>query len=472
MTTLVQTIPGVMGGMNGIILDVKKLDEAVGNSRYALWLANLGKDQKAAAAALKSIGIDQAQAQKFLQGNFEGVKPEQRGKIEELIRNNQKAASFTSATKGVSQTDTAQERIQKLREEIDRLNGSATTASTSLAQKMRTIADAGKDAKMSAKDISSLQKEYTQAFQANTFQEFNKALLQAQGNTQALRKIEIDDTIKGWEQRFESLGMKAEETQPKLNDLRTALEKKHDYQDMQTAVSFYDDLANLSGDYTTSLEKQNELIALQAQIHRMNGLPPDLVAEWELLKKINAARDPWSGMSRSVRKFYADATDYAKGFEEVSTQGFNGFSSTLTNVLWKGERDFQDFFDSIGQMLTEMGIKASMANILGNGTSSGGGLLGMLGGLFRGGNDFASSPAFSIGSSTISSGAFWASAQGNVFSGGNLSDHSNSIVTEPTFFGYDRHFTTFAKGAGLMAKPDQRPLCPWLVCAAVISDST
>lgn len=274
MTTLVQTIPGVMGGMNGIILDVKKLDEAVGNSRYALWLANLGKDQKAAAAALKSIGIDQAQAQKFLQGNFEGVKPEQRGKIEELIRNNQKAASFTSATKGVSQTDTAQERIQKLREEIDRLNGSATTASTSLAQKMRTIADAGKDAKMSAKDISSLQKEYTQAFQANTFQEFNKALLQAQGNTQALRKIEIDDTIKGWEQRFESLGMKAEETQPKLNDLRTALEKKHDYQDMQTAVSFYDDLANLSGDYTTSLEKQNELIALQAQIHRMNGLPP------------------------------------------------------------------------------------------------------------------------------------------------------------------------------------------------------
>lgn len=165
-------------------------------------------------------------------------------------------------------------------------------------------------------------------------------------------------------------------------------------------------------------------------------------------------------MSRSVRKFYADATDYAKGFEEVSTQGFNGFSSTLTNVLWKGERDFQDFFDSIGQMLTEMGIKASMANILGNGTSSGGGLLGMLGGLFRGGNDFASSPAFSIGSSTISSGAFWASAQGNVFSGGNLSDHSNSIVTEPTFFGYDRHFTTFAKGAGLMGEAGPEAVVP------------
>lgn len=364
---------------------------------------------------------------------------------------------------GESQVENARERILKLREEIDRLNGSATTATTSLAQKIRAIADAGKDAKMSAADISKLQAEYTQAFQANTFQEFNKALLQAQGNTQALRKIEIDDTIKGWEQRFESLGMKAEETQPKLNDLRIALEKKHEYQDLQTAVSFYDDLANLSGNYTASIEKQNELIHLQAEIHRQNRLPPDLVAEWELLQKIEKARDPWSGMSRSVRKFYADATDYAKGFEEVSTQALDGFSSQLSSTLWKGEQDFAAFFDSIGQMLMDMAIKASMAQIIGNGSSGGGGLLGLLGGALGGlfgGNGFASSPGFSVGSNAISSGAFWASAQGNVFSGGNLSDYSNSIVTQPTFFGYDRHFTAFASGAGLMGEAGPEAIVP------------
>ena len=367
---------------------------------------------------------------------------------------------FADSGKGASQIASAQEHIKKLREEIDRLNGTSVKAVTSLDQKLREIETVGKKAGMSADAIKQMRDDYTAAFKSNTLKDFNKELLQAQGNTKALRQIEIDDAVKGWEQQFKAAGVSAAEAQPKIEALRAALEKKQEYQDLQTAVSFYDELAQLSGDFTASLEKQNELIALKAEIYRQNGIPPALVAEWELLQKIEKARDPWSGLDRSVRKFYASATDYARGFEEVSTQALTGFSSTLTSVLWKGEQDFGQFFQSIGQMITELAIQASMAQIIGGG-SGGGGLMGLLGGLFGSGGGFSlSSGQSSWVSNVIGIGAGVASAHGNVFSAPGLSAHSNTVVDEPTFFGYDRHFTAFASGAGLMGEAGPEAVMP------------
>lgn len=46
-----------------------------------------------------------------------------------------------------------------------------------------------------------------------------------------------------------------------------------------------------------------------------------------------------------------------------------------------------------------------------------------------------------------------ANAKGGVYTSANLSAYSNSIVDTPTYF-------AFAKGAGLMGKPDLKPLCP------------
>ena len=100
-----------------------------------------------------------------------------------------------------------------------------------------------------------------------------------------------------------------------------------------------------------------------------------LLDQWYARRQEELARDPISGMKRAWRDYYADATDYATGFEQVATQGLNGVSSTLTSVLWKGEQDFASFFQSIGQMLTELALKASVAQI-------GGGLAGLLGDLF------------------------------------------------------------------------------------------
>lgn len=159
--------------------------------------------------------------------------------------------------------------------------------------------------------------------------------------------------------------------------LREAEEKAHEKEskNLQVRADFYKDLADRTGEYDASLEYQNRLLERQAEIWLTAKVPMQDVTRMLELQRLEMARDPWSGMTRSVQKFYSSATDYATGFEQVATQGLNGVSSTLTSVLWKGEQDFASFFQSIGQMLTELALKASVAQI-------GGGLAGLLGDLF------------------------------------------------------------------------------------------
>lgn len=360
---------------------------------------------------------------------------------------------FADSGKGASQIASAQERIKKLREEIDRLNGTSVKAVTSLDQKLREIETVGKKAGMSADAIKQLQGEYQTAFKSNTLKDFNKELLQAQGNTKALRQIEIDDAVKGWEQQFKAAGVSAAEAQPKIEALRAALEKKQDYQDLQTAVGFYDELAQLSGDFTASLEKQNELIALKAEIYRQNGIPPALVAEWELLQKIEKARDPWSGFTRGMRKWSADATNMAQQVETSLTSAFDSASDALADFVMTGKLDFADLANSIISDLARIAARQAIGGIVG-------GIAGSLGNLFGGGGFSLSSGQSSWVSNVIGIGAGVASAHGNVFSAPGLSAHSNTVVDEPTFFGYDRHFTAFASGAGLMGEAGPEAVMP------------
>lgn len=242
------------------------------------------------------------------------------------------------------------------------------------------------------------------------------------------------------------------ERQVALRDAVSKAEEKYN-QNLQVRADFYKELSEKTGEYNLSLEYQNQILQRQAEAWAAAGVPMRDINRMLEFQRLELARDPWSGLDRSVRKFYASATDYARGFEEVSTQALTGFSSTLTSVLWKGEQDFGQFFQSIGQMITELAIQASMAQIVGGG-SGGGGLMGLLGGLFNGGwgDTFSSAASATTGWVT--------SAHGNVFSAPGLSAHSNTIVDEPTFFGYDRHFTAFASGAGLMGEAGPEAVMP------------
>lgn len=345
--------------------------------------------------------------------------------------------------------------------QIEVLNGATTKTDASLERTLDNISDIGKAAGKSAAEIQQMRDDYTAAFKSNALKDFNKELLQARGNTKALRQIEIDDAVKGWEQQFKAAGVSAAEAQLKIEALRAALEKKQDYQDLQTAVGFYDELAQLSGDFTASLEKQNELIALKAEIYRQNGIPPALVAEWELLQKIEKARDPWSGFTRGMRKWSADATNMAQQVETSLTSAFDSASDALADFVMTGKLDFADLANSIISDLARIAARQAI-----------GGIVGGIAGMFTGGGSFGGAasgltsfiPGAGFGGAASGLGNMIPgvsfSAHGNVFSAPGLSAHSNTVVDEPTFFGYDRHFTAFASGAGLMGEAGPEAVMP------------
>lgn len=102
----------------------------------------------------------------------------------------------------------------------------------------------------------------------------------------SMRELEMTGTLEQWKKKLLEAGVSAEEAEPKLARMKEALERSNRTKDIQTTVQFYKELAELFGDLTYSLQAQNELIALQAEQYRNNGIAPDLVAQWEALKRL------------------------------------------------------------------------------------------------------------------------------------------------------------------------------------------
>lgn len=274
--------------------------------------------------------------------------------------------------------ENARQKIKELRREIEVLNGESSKAGVNLANKLDDIAKAGKAAGMSVAEVGALQQEYKDAFQAKALDDFNKALLQAQGNTSALKEIQIGETLRDWQQQFQAVGMSAEQYGPKIEALRKALEQQQDYKDIQTAAKFYEELADLSGDYGLSLDYQNKLIEQQAQLWQQAGIPlADVQKRVELMRE-DLARDPFSGFVRGARMWATETMDYAANIEGALTSAFNSASDALANFAMTGKINFLDLGNSILQMLARIGAQQAIGGIVG-------GLVKGLGGLFDGG---------------------------------------------------------------------------------------
>lgn len=243
------------------------------------------------------------------------------------------------------------------------MQGSSTKTVSDLAKKFEDIAKAGKSAGLSAEQVRSLQQEYRDAFQAKTLEDFNKELLQAQGNTTALKNIQIAETLRGWTQQFQAAGMTAEQYAPKIAQLKTALEQQQGYKDLQTAADFYRELGDLSGSYGQSIEYQNQLIEQQAQLYRTSGIPEALVQQWEALKKLETARDPWSGFARTTNKYFADVTNWAEHLGSIWGNTMDGMTDALTEFCMTGKLDFNDLANSFIQQVIRMQMQAAVSGL-------------------------------------------------------------------------------------------------------------
>lgn len=366
-----------------------------------------------------------------------------------------------TSTRGASRIENAQRSLEALRAEIDKLNGAGSAADVTLTKKLNEIEKIGKSAKLSGTELSGLQEQYAQAFATDALRKFDDELLKLSGDAQAIRLHGIDKQMAEWRTQLEALTkvgqLSPEDMESGLAKMRAGLEKQADYKNLQTAVNFYKELGDLSGDYTLSVEKQNQLIALQAEIHRQNGIPPDLAAEWELLQKINNARDPLSGLQRAMRKTASESGNLASIMESSWTSMSKGMEDSIVRWGTTSKLTIEDVGNTMVEMLWRIAAQNIVTGPMNSMFSS------LLGGLFGGGGGGGGTSM--MGNVPLYSGGY-VGARGGVLGGGSLSAYSGSIVSRPTLFSYatdgygfnppDR----FARGAGLMGEAGPEAILP------------
>ena len=279
---------------------------------------------------------------------------------------------------GASQVESARQSIARLREEIAQLNGTASKEGGALSKKLADIDKMGKAAKMSAAEIRALKDEYATAFKADTLRQFEQEVLRLEGNTAALRELEISKTLTEWGLRFADLGMSAQEAAPHLERLKSALQMQESYKDLQTVADFYKELASLSGEYGESIAYQNQLIDQQRELWLQAGIPLADVDRRVALMREELSRDMFAGAVRGARKFGAEYGDMAAQVEGFTSQMGQTISNTLADAFMKGKFSAYDFFNSLISYAAQAASNAFIGQIFG-------GLGNVFGGLFSGG---------------------------------------------------------------------------------------
>lgn len=429
-----------------IVTSISGIKDALAKSELVAFTNRLPTEMRSAASFLQSSFKDfkPDQIGKLLKGNFEGFSKEDAKDLQQII-NNLKTPKLKTSTKGTSEIDNAKEKVQQLREEIDRLNGTDVKANTDLSKTIREIESVGAKAKLSGDEINKLKADYETAFKTSTLKEFNKELLQAQGNTKELRAIEIVEAINEWTTRLNGLGLTETEVTAKTNQLREAMNLQSQIKDAEAAANFYRELAELSGNFGRSQEFVDNVLALQADnLIRNVGITRELADEWLRLKKIQNSREAWAGAYRATQQYFSKATNLASGFENLTTNAASSIEDAFVNMAKAGKLSFSDMVDSMISDLIRLTVRANITGPLAGALSSG---ISRLFGPSTAGID-AMSSAMNINLTGFATGGVASPSWSLPSSGG--------LLTRPTYFhdGMNRGYATGGLSVGGEAGPE------------------
>lgn len=420
--------------------ELKKLLEERG---YGTGISSIFQEESAAPALSRSHSTNSEVSSVVASAVGQGAKS---GRGEYQISGS--IGGFSDSSKGTAKIENATAKWKDFTRQIEVLNGSTAKADTGLKKTLDSITRTGKAAGKSSDEIQKMRDDYTAAFDNKSIKELNRELLQAEGNTHKLRENEISEKTDIFSARLKDIkSMSQEEKDLMLGRFTAALKTQQNTKDLQVTADFYKQLAEYSGEYGLSLEYQNKLIEAQAHNWILNGIAVSDVLRLQELMRQEAARDPWSGMLRGMRKWSAESTNLAKGFESAFTSSFDSVSDALTDFVMGAEVNLNNLTNSIVRMFVQIAAQQAVGGIVG-------GLASGLGKLFGGG--YASSATSLV--NMIPGVNF--SAKGNAFSGGNLSDYSGQIVSVPTLFNYGQHLSAFARGAGLMGEAGPEAVMP------------
>lgn len=351
--------------------------------------------------------------------------------------------SSSAADSAASKAENATEKWKQFRLEIAALNGEGAKSAVTLEKQNKEIEDAGKAAGKSASEISQMQADYASAFQSNALKDFNKHIVELEGNAAAIRDLKIEEEVRKWTTELSSAGVAGADLEGKITRLKDALAKQAEVKDAQTSLSFIKEYSQLSGDFSQNQKVLLEMLEREAEVYRAT-LPASLqpyIDKWQELKKLQEARDPLSGSIRGLRSYSNEAMNLAKGIEGAWTNGFQGMEDALVKFTMTGKLSFQDMANSIISDLMRIAIRSSITGPLASGLGS---LLNLGGG---------SSPITTPGFTNANlSGSIWGSG---FHSGGVVGVDSPTFTRAVSAYDY-LHAPRFHSGGGFF-KRDEYP---------------
>ena len=169
------------------------------------------------------------------------------------------------------------------------------------------------------------------------------------------------------------------------------------------------------------------------------GLPEGDINRMLEMQRLELARDPWSGIQRSMDKYYASATDYATQFGTIWTSTMDGMTDALTNFVTSGKLDFNDLANDFIKQVIRMQMQALVSGLFKGVTS-------FVGGLFGAGAD-AGGGAFG---GDFGTRGFWSGHTGAIIGDSSAATRS---VSPLAFVGAERYHS----GGMLGLRPDEVP---------------
>lgn len=173
--------------------------------------------------------------------------------------------------------------------------------------------------------------------------------------------------------------------------------------------------------------------------------------------QLRSQTDMFSRLKVAANDYYKKYGDFTRHIGDVVTTAMDSSAKAIAAFARSGASDFASLASAFARMADQ--ILTTATDLFAQQAVSA---------LWKGLGDWVgslSSPfggAYSSGKvQEVPRGAIYGpSANGNVFSGGNLSAYSGSIVASPTYFSASSHVPAYATGAGLMGEAGPEGIFP------------
>ncbi len=288
---------------------------------------------------------------------------------------------------------TAQKRDELLKDSNDRFNKSNDELDAKLKKIQDSVDKAGKKGAGAATKAANAQSIYNTTLE-NTLSHIEslqdqlkldktqtvtaKKIALTEKYEEQLRKVnnQIEKQVRTgsitYSQGEELKALKAKELSlerdVKLRELENK-EVEENLSHLQEQLSFYNDLASMSGNYMTSMELQNQIIDIQAQKYRdLKTIPESMIESWAEWKKLEASTDPFDGAYRGLKKFTAEYGNSAKQWESLTYNFSKNFEQTCHNMFDEfvetGKLSFDSMADLFKSLLKQMAYLALVQPIV------------------------------------------------------------------------------------------------------------